>query len=82
MAFYNEQTLQIDRSEKGFVYGIKPKNAEQAFALHALMNPNIKLVALQGVAGTGKTLLALASALEQNKSFNNELFSKTNCATF
>ena len=39
---------------------------EQTFALHALLNPDIKLVTLQGVAGTGKTLLALASALEQH----------------
>ncbi|MAO32714.1 MAG: ribonuclease [Crocinitomicaceae bacterium] len=76
LAFYNEQTLQVDRIEKGFVYGIKPKNAEQAFALHALMNPNVKLVALQGVAGTGKTLLALASALEQNKSFNQVILAR------
>ena len=76
LAFYNEQTLQIDRIEKGFVYGIKPKNAEQAFALHALMNPNVKLVALQGVAGTGKTLLALASALEQNKSYNQVILAR------
>ncbi|MDG1842339.1 MAG: PhoH family protein [Crocinitomicaceae bacterium] len=76
LAFYNEQTLQIDRIEKGFVYGIKPKNAEQAFAIHALMNPNVKLVALQGVAGTGKTLLALATALEQNKSFNQVILAR------
>lgn len=46
-----------------------PKNAEQAFAIHALLNPEIKLMTLQGVAGTGKTLLALASALEQRKDF-------------
>ena len=40
------------------------------------MNPNVKLVALQGVAGTGKTLLALASALEQNKSFNQVILAR------
>lgn len=67
LAYYNPLVDQLERIEKEFVYGIKPKNAEQAFALNALMNPNIKLVALQGVAGTGKTLLALASALEQSK---------------
>lgn len=67
LAYYNPLVDQLERIEKEFVYGIKPKNAEQAFALNALMNPDIKLVALQGVAGTGKTLLALASALEQSK---------------
>jgi PhoH-like ATPase len=51
------------------VCGIKPKNAEQAFAIHALMNPKVKLVTIQGVAGTGKTLLALASALAQKSDF-------------
>lgn len=66
LAFYNAEKNTIDRVDKTFVYGIKAKNAEQAFATHALLNPNIKLVALQGVAGTGKTLLALASALEQH----------------
>ncbi|MCT4562172.1 MAG: PhoH family protein [Crocinitomicaceae bacterium] len=69
LAYYNPLVDQLERIEKEFVYGIKPKNAEQAFALNALMNPNIKLVALQGVAGTGKTLLALASALEQSKAY-------------
>jgi PhoH-like ATPase len=76
LAFYNHAVDQIERIEKEFVYGIKPKNAEQAFALHALMNPNIKLVAIQGVAGTGKTLLALASALEQAKQFNQIILAR------
>jgi len=76
LAFYNHLTDQIQRIEKEFVYGIKPKNAEQAFALHALMNPEVKLVALQGVAGTGKTLLALASALEQHKLFNQTILAR------
>ena len=67
---------QIERVEKEFVYGIKPKNAEQAFALNALLNPDIKLVALQGVAGTGKTLLALASALEQHKQFQQIILAR------
>jgi PhoH-like ATPase len=59
----------VDKVEKRAAYGIMPKNAEQAFAIHALMNPEIKLMTLQGVAGTGKTLIALASALEQRKEF-------------
>ena len=66
LGYYNPFEKQLERVEKQYVYGIKPKNAEQTFALHALLNPDIKLVSLQGVAGTGKTLLALASALEQN----------------
>ena len=76
LAFYNHTVEQIERIEKEFVYGIKPKNAEQAFAFHALMNSNIKLVAIQGVAGTGKTLLALASALEQAKQFNQIILAR------
>lgn len=76
LAFYNHNTDQLERIEKEFVYGIKPKNAEQAFAFHALLNPDVKLVAMQGVAGTGKTLLALASALEQNKKFNQVILAR------
>ena len=49
------------------VFNIQPKNLEQAFAIHALLHPDIKLVTIQGNAGTGKTLLALAGALEQRK---------------
>ena len=66
LSYYNPFDKNLERVEKQYVYGIKPRNAEQTFALHALLNPDIKLVSLQGVAGTGKTLLALASALEQH----------------
>lgn len=76
LAFYNHHSDQIERIEKEFVYGIKPKNAEQAFAFHALLNTDVKLVAMQGVAGTGKTLLALAAALEQNKKFNQVILAR------
>lgn len=76
LAVYNPHLDQIERIEKEFVYGIKPKNAEQAFALHALLNDDIKLVALQGVAGTGKTLLALASALEQSKKYHQIILAR------
>jgi len=69
LGYYNSVTDQIDKVDKISAYGIKPKNAEQAFAIHALLNPEIKLMTLQGVAGTGKTLIALASALEQRKNF-------------
>lgn len=67
LAYYNPETQRIEHVEKRSVYGIKPRNAEQAFAIDAILNPNIKLVSLQGVAGTGKTLIALAATLEQRK---------------
>jgi len=69
LAFYNAQTKNIERIEKRAAYRISPRNAEQVFALHAILNPDVKLVTLQGVAGTGKTLLALAAALEQKRNF-------------
>lgn len=59
----------VRKVEKPNVFGIYPKNAEQAFAVDALLNPDIQLVAISGKAGTGKTLLALASALQQNKQY-------------
>ena len=76
LAYYNPFLDQIHRVEKSFVYGVKPKNAEQAFAVNALMNDQVKLVVLQGVAGTGKTLLALAAALEQNKKFHQIILAR------
>jgi len=76
LAYYNPFLDIIERVEKNYTYGIKPKNAEQAFAINALMNPEIKLVVLQGVAGTGKTLLALASALEQHTSFQQIILAR------
>jgi PhoH-like ATPase len=69
LARYDQKENRIERIEKDYIYSIKPKNAEQAFAVNALLNDDIKLVALQGVAGTGKTLLALASALEQKHKY-------------
>jgi len=46
-------------------WGIHPKNIYQGMAMDALLDPNIDLVILTGPAGCGKTLLALATALEQ-----------------
>ncbi|MGI9526475.1 MAG: PhoH family protein, partial [Weeksellaceae bacterium] len=69
LAYYNPFDKQLERVNKHTCFGIKPRNAEQAFAMHAILNPNIKLVALHGVAGTGKTLIALAAALEQRRSY-------------
>ena len=69
LCYYNPALQQIEKVEKSQAYGVRPKNAEQAFALHAILNPDVKLVTVQGVAGTGKTLLALAGALEQRREF-------------
>lgn len=67
--FYNNSLKTISAVSTDAIFKIKPKNIEQAFAIHALLDPEIKLVSIQGNAGTGKTLLALASALEQRKNF-------------
>jgi PhoH-like ATPase len=69
LAYYNSDVGILERVDKKLAYNIKPKNAEQTFALHAITNPNIRLVSIQGVAGTGKTLLALAGALEQRREY-------------
>lgn len=69
LSYYNPVEDQFERVDKQTAYGVKPRNAEQTFAMHALLNPRIKLVSIQGVAGTGKTLLALASALEQRRDY-------------
>ncbi|WP_316829426.1 PhoH family protein [Pedobacter aquatilis] len=67
--FYNHSLKTISAVSTDAIFKIKPKNIEQAFAIDALLNPEIKLVSIQGNAGTGKTLLALASALEQRRDF-------------
>ncbi len=69
LAHFDPFNKVLDRVEKQKAYGIDPRNAEQAFALDALMRPEIQLVSLTGKAGTGKTLLALAAALYQRKLF-------------
>jgi len=76
LAYYNPFADMVERVEKQYTYGIKPRNAEQAFALHAILNPDIKLVSLQGVAGTGKTLLALAGAIEQRNTFDQIILAR------
>ncbi|MEJ7799528.1 MAG: PhoH family protein [Ilumatobacter sp.] len=46
-------------------WGLRPRNKEQRFSLELLLDPDIAVVALDGRAGTGKTILAIAAALEQ-----------------
>ena len=57
-------------------YGIRPRNDEQRFAMDACRNPEIPLVSLTGGAGTGKTLIALAAALEQERDFDQIILSR------
>ena len=59
----------LRRVDKNDIYGIKSRNAEQTFAVDALTNNNIPLVSMTGKAGTGKTLLAIASALHVKKHY-------------
>ena len=60
--------------EKNF--GIEPRNAEQAFAFDLLNDDRIKLLAITGKAGTGKTLLALAGALKQHGLYKQILLAR------
>ncbi len=68
-AFYSVKDRMLKLVKNDTVFGIIPRNIEQSFAFDALLNPAIKLVTIQGNAGTGKTLLALASALEQRRDY-------------
>lgn len=76
LAYYNPFLMQVERVEKQPCFGIDPRNAEQTFSLKALLDPNIKLISLTGKAGTGKTLLALAAALAQHKTYNQVLLAR------
>ncbi|HEY0783840.1 MAG TPA: PhoH family protein, partial [Thermoanaerobaculia bacterium] len=69
LACYSPRTGNLERVVKPMAYGVSPRNAEQTFALHAVLNPDVPLVTLSGAAGTGKTLIALAGALEQRRLF-------------
>ena len=69
LAYYNPFKHVIERVDKITAYGIKPRNAEQIFSMHALTRQEIQLVTLSGKSGTGKTLLALASALEIHQNY-------------
>lgn len=76
LARYDSKSNRIFRVEKKSIYGIKPRNAEQTFSINMLLNPEIKLIALTGKAGTGKTLLALAAAIEQHRSYEQILLAR------
>jgi PhoH-like ATPase len=76
LATYRATDKAFVRVEKTNTYGISPRNAEQSFALKALLNDDIKLVTLAGTAGTGKTLLALAAALECRQRYRQILLAR------
>jgi PhoH-like ATPase len=68
-----QKVVPVKKLREG-VWGIKPRNKEQHFALDLLLNDDIKLVTLVGKAGTGKTLLAIAAGLQ--KVTEEQVFSK------
>lgn len=70
LAGFNATTGQLERIKKQTAFNIQPRNAEQTFALDAILRPDVRLVTIQGVAGTGKTLLSLAGALEQRRNYH------------
>ena len=76
LATYRPQDRAFVRIEKQVAYNIAPRNAEQSFALKALLNEDIRLVTLAGKAGTGKTLLALAAALECRQQYRQILLAR------
>ena len=69
LAWYDRHERALQRLVKEPAYGVSPRNAEQTFALQAILDPNIPLVTLTGAAGTGKTLIALAGALARRRDF-------------
>ena len=69
LAYFDPFEKEITQINNLNAYGITPRNAEQSFALNMLLDERIHLITLSGKAGTGKTLLALACALEKRKRF-------------
>lgn len=61
----NQPLARLANLGKKGIFGIKPRNKEQNFALDLLMNADIPLVSIVGKAGCGKTMLAIAAGLEQ-----------------
>ncbi|MCF6185382.1 MAG: PhoH family protein [Bacteroidales bacterium] len=76
LAKFNHVEETIIKVNKKTAYGIKPRNAEQTFAMEALLDDKIKLISLTGKAGTGKTLLALAAAIEQHRLYEQILLAR------
>ena len=75
-AFYSKKDDKLINLGPQEAFRISSLNPEQTFAMHALLNPDIQLITIQGNAGTGKTLLALACALEQRRDYRQILVSR------
>lgn len=73
---YNPFEKHYERVDKKPAYGIIPRNAEQSFALQALLDPKIPLVSITGKAGTGKTILALAGALQNRQNYRQIMLAR------
>ena len=76
LSVYDAELNLIKHVDKVPAFGITPRNAEQTYALDALLNDAVRLVSLTGKAGTGKTLLALAGALKRKKSYRQILMAR------
>lgn len=76
LARYSPFSNTVKRVEKMRCFGIEPKNAEQTFAMDVLLDEKVKLVALTGKSGTGKTLLALAASLQQHEAYKQILLAR------
>ncbi|WP_163340859.1 PhoH family protein [Desulfopila sp. IMCC35008] len=76
LATFKKQLNGLKLVHKLSAYGITPRNAEQSFAVHALLDQDLPLVTITGKAGTGKTLLALASALESRSRYRQILLTR------
>lgn len=76
LAVYDGKRDLYRRITRDTCFGIRPHNAEQSFALEALLDENIRLVTLSGKAGSGKTLMALAAALECEPDYRQVLLAR------
>ncbi|MEP3477922.1 MAG: PhoH family protein [Fuerstiella sp.] len=76
LASFNAKSNTIHRIDIDECFGIRPRNAEQSFALNALMDPDIRLITLAGKAGSGKTLMSLAAALQCQADYRQVLLAR------
>lgn len=76
LARYDAFSDKVIPIETKSAYGIRPRNAEQTFAMDALLNDSIPIVTISGKAGTGKTLLALACGLERRSNYKQVFVSR------
>jgi PhoH-like ATPase len=76
LAMYQSKEKMFKRIDRISAAGILPRNAEQSFALRALLDDQLRLVTLTGKAGSGKTLLALAAAIESRARYSQTLLAR------